>query len=185
MFMVCVTLDTNILIDFLLIQWKEDKKQPITDLLKRSREIKNKYLEKKFTNYVSEWGLLEFRDVVEKLVEERKLIENGYSLSEFSEGRKELPLTLIEIKTINSIVNEVYQYSIMKMPTINLKILRKICQNGFSTFDALLLMHANETEECKYFVTRDKRLIKNAPTIIPFHLSEIKIINRKQALNLF
>src|SRR3989338_1429023 len=106
-------LDTNILLDFLSIQAKEDKGQRIPASLKRSRELKQKYASHAFTNYASEWNLLEFRDVVEKLTEEKKLIDYGYNVSEFSEGRKELPLTEEELAKVQAIVKELCSFSVV------------------------------------------------------------------------
>ena len=177
-------LDTNLLVNFLLIQWKEDKKQKIPEQLKKSKELKEKYIQKKFVNYVSDWNLLEFRDAVEKLIHEKKLINNGYSINEFKEGREELPLNQSELDKINKIVSEVYGNSIFIVRPINYKKLIPICQKGVSTFDALLLIQANSIKECNKFVTRDKQLIKKFKEKLTNDLPNIDVISRGEALQL-
>lgn len=177
-------LDTNILLDFLSIQAKEDKGQRIPASLKRSRELKQKYASHAFTNYASEWNLLEFRDVVEKLTEEKKLIECGYSISEFSEGRKELPLTNDEVEKVQAIVVDMCSFSTVVTKEIDLRFLRGLCNRGFSTFDALLLLQAHLIEGCGYFVTRDARLRDTFDKKLAGTLTGVKIIDRPKALAL-
>ena len=177
-------LDTNVFLDFLLIQWKEDGRQKLTDLLKRSKTLKEKYLEKKFVNYATPWNLLEFRDVVEKIVEEKKLIEHGYSIHEFSEGRKELPLEKIELEKINAIVDVTYNDSVMRQEEIDAPFLTAICRKGVSTWDALHLLQANNIAECEYFVTRDNALARTFKEKLASDLKNVKVVNRQAALKL-
>ena len=177
-------LDTNLLLDFLSIQAKEDKGQRLTDSLRRSKALKDKYVKKAFTSHASDWNWLEFRDVVEKLTEEKKLIDYGYNVSEFSEGRKELPLTEEELAKVQAIVKELCSFSVVATKEIDLASLHRICALGFSTFDALLLMQAHRIDDCKYFVTRDKRLISGFKKKLVGILPSIRVLNPAEAMAL-
>ncbi|MFH1638224.1 MAG: hypothetical protein ABIB71_07395 [Candidatus Woesearchaeota archaeon] len=181
-----VMLDTNIFVDFMLVQWKREKNQPIPRALRKSEKILTAYFGRKFVNFASEWNILEFRDVVERFVTEIKLIENGYSLQEFSEGRKKLPLTESEIKRINYIVEDAFKLSEFRSrPLIqeDFKLIKRVCSSGFSLLDVIHLYNANNLN-CDYFITRDKQLIRgfNAKKDRAANLmnEKIKIISREQ-----
>ncbi len=177
-------LDTNLLVDFLLIQWKEDNKAKLPKLLEKSKELKDAYLENKFVNYASEWNLLELRDVIEKITEEKKLIEYGYAIHEFSEGRKELGLTAEEIATIEKSVETISKKTTVKTEEMDLNVLRKLTNLGVSTFDCIHLMQANQIRECNYFVTRDSRLIGVFIEKLSEKLPNIRAIRREEALRI-
>lgn len=176
-------LDTNILLDFLSIQAKQDKGQRLTDSLKRSKALMDKYANKAFVSYVSDWNLLEFRDVVEKLTEEKKLIDYGYTISEFSEGRKELPVTDEELAKVQAIVKDLCSFSVVVTQDIDLRLLHRVCNLGVSTFDALLLLQAHLIDGCDYFVTRDNRLTDCFNKKLKELLPGVKVIGRAEALS--
>ncbi len=179
-----IMLDTNILVDFLLIEWKIKGKQPIHKALKKSEIIYRALLNKKIENFVTQWNLLEYRDAVAKLVTERKLIENGYSLQEFNEGRKLLPITSKEMLVINKAIEDIKNISIYHkgdMPENGLKLIEKICKKGISLLDAIHLLYSYVIKDCEYFVTRDNILynifrdkLKNV------FIKKVQVLNRKE-----
>ncbi len=175
-------LDTNLLIDFLLIQWKEDIGQRIPPHLLRSHELKRHFVAQHFNHYASEWNKLEFRDVVQKLIEERKLIQHGYGLHEFSEGRKELPLSREELDRINMIVEKTFRGAVPAMSEIDLPLVHSVSERGFSAFDALLLLQAGQTPSCTHFVTRDRYILDNFHSRLSRLLPGLRVLNPKQAL---
>lgn len=181
-------LDTCILIDFHLIESKKKHKQPIHKALKTSEIIRNYLLKGDIVNKITLWNLLEYRDVLEKIIEEKKLIENGYSLQEFSEGRKILPLTSKELEITNKAkenIKEISEYSHLQISDIFENLLEIYGKLGFTLLDAIHLIHAQHLKDCQYFVTRDNRLINQYKSVLKKGLKErVKLINRKELINL-
>ncbi len=155
-------LDTCILIDFHLIESKKKHTQPIHKSLRKSEVIRNYLLKGEIVNKITLWNLLEYRDVLEKIIEEKKLIENGYSLQEFSEGRKILPLTPKELEITNKAkenIKEISEYSHLQIIDSFEELLKIYGELGITLLDAMHIIHAQHLKDCQYFVTRDNRLI--------------------------
>lgn len=140
------------------------------------KKLKNKEIEIISTD----WNLLEFRDQMTKLVLEKKFIENGYSLTEFKEARKEIELEKEDFKLIDGLVFIIPALSGGERfnEDIDFKFLWKLCNTGISAFDAIHIQQANDNG-CDYFVTRDSDLINKAKK----HRLKVKIINLNSFLS--
>jgi len=182
-----VMFDTNIWIDFLLYFWKKEKGGAIPKGLKKSVEIYDKItldeIKGKTTIVLSDWNTFELRDQISKLILEKKFIQEGYSLSEFGEARKEITLENEDNTAISDILMSFWLIS-DKGCNHNLDhiFLQELSELNISTFDAIHIFQAQE-EGCDYFVTRDnalrKHLRENKQNI---NLGKLKVINRKTFL---
>ena len=177
-------LDTNIWIHFVLIQWKLMNEQRIHDELKRSYEIMKLWNSQKFISVISKWNLWEIRDQLSKLFLERKFVENGYALTEFGEAKKVLNLEEKDKEVINDLIKTIKISSLYKNIPIQYRMIDFLVERGFSYMDAILIFQAHMNPYCQYFVTRDKVLINQIKNL-GFQIGGVKIINRKEFLNLF
>ena len=174
-------LDTNILIDFFLIDLKEEG--ITTERLKKSAQIREKHLKGKFINVYSIYNIWEFKNQLTKLFLQRKFIKQGYSLDEFSEAKKEIFLSKEELLEIDKITTEMFEGSLFIELEIRLETVDDMINEGVSFFDTILLYHVNFFEQCKYFVTRDNILINKIKNL-PFKVTKSKLIKRKEFLSL-
>ena len=156
--MLKVMLDTNILVDFVLVAWKLNKKQPIPKHLKRSEDIFARYELNQFQNVMSDWNTFELRDKIFELRLNQKLIENGYSPTEFQMAKREIRLTKEEREGVNEVIRELRRHATQETEHINLNMVRDWTEKGFSFMD-IVLLHQACLNRCKYFITRDKELI--------------------------
>jgi len=176
-----VMLDTNILLDFFLIDQKKNKK--IHNRLKNSSKIREEHLKGNFVNVYSKYNLWEFQDVLSKLFIERKFIDWGYSLPEFNEAKKEIFLLKEELIDVKKVSDEMFEGSIKIELEIRDDMIEKMINEGISFFDTILLYYAYMFENCKYFITRDKVLIKKLEKI-SFKIPKIEVLTISQFLNL-
>src|SRR3989338_6038214 len=129
-------LDTNILVDFALIEGRKNNQEPLTEPLRKSKSLLNLYLERRFHNCYTNWNICEFKDVFTRLVEEKKLIGHGYHIHEFSEARKLLPLTNEELTEVSLVVERTLKFSSNYPPTFDrneAEELLALVARGFST----------------------------------------------------
>lgn len=177
-----IMLDTCIWQNLALIKMKKDRKIPKS--LKKSKElwyILEKKVKRKEIEIIStDWNLLEFRDQMTKLVLEKKLIENGYSLTEFKEAKREIELDKDDFKIIDNLVFIIPALSGKKRFDIDIdfKFLWKLCNTGISTFDAIHIQQANDNE-CNYFITRDNDLIAKSEK----HKLKVKVVHLNSFLS--
>ena len=175
-------LDTCIWQNFALIKMKKEGKIPKSlEKSKKLWELLEKKVKNKEIDVIStDWNLLEFRDQITKLVLEKKFIENGYSLTEFKEARKEIQLDKEDLKVIDDFVFIVPALSGEKTfnANIDFKFLWKLCNTGISAFDAIHIQQANDNE-CDFFVTRDGELITKTKK----HKLKVKIIDMNSFLS--
>ena len=158
-----VMLDTNILVDFVLIYLKQDREQKLPPSLRTSFRLLKMYESSTFVNVMSSWNKLELRDVLMQLRLQEKWILSGYTVKEFGDAKKEINLSKEEKEGVNQTVSEIWKNSDRKTISYTssdrLKI-ERLNRTGFSYMDILLIFQA-EILGCKYFVTRDKSLQNN------------------------
>lgn len=161
--MLPVMLDTNILVDFVLIYWKREKNEKIPSPLSRSSKLLEFYESAAFSNFMSSWNKFELRDVIMKLKLEQKWVLIGYSVREFSYAKREISLTSNERNLVNQVVLDIWKNSTRK--TINLNSddrikIEELSKSGFSFMDLMLIQQA-EKLQCAYFITKDAFLLSN------------------------
>lgn len=159
-------LDTNILVNFVLVAWKLDKKQPIPQHLKKSEDLLARYELNQFENVMSDWNTFELRDEIFKLRLNQKLVESGYSSTEFSMARRDISLTQEEKDGVNEIVKDLWTYAIKETKDIDMRLIKPWTKKGFTFMDLILIYQAC-LNECQYFVTRDEALIKARNNLKP------------------
>ena len=109
---------------------------------------------------VSEWTLLEFKDVLSNLILGTKLIKEGYVLPEFSQGKKHVFLESGDFVNIQDAASGIKsKYKKVKNHPVDINIIRSYIDNGISLLDAILVDQAKQ-ESCMYFVTRDSNLVR-------------------------
>ena len=121
-------LDTNIWIDFVLIEMKESEGSEIHKDLERSRDISDLIfdLPDEVSIVISEWTLLEFKNILSKYILSNKLIKNGYIPTEFGRGKSFIFLEhedLLRIKQLVSSIKSRYKMIInhdVDMETVNI-----------------------------------------------------------------
>ena len=175
-------LDTNILVDFILIYSKEDKKQTIPKSLISSKNLLLKFESAKFFNIMSEWIKWELRKVIMQIRLEQKFVLSGYSHREFGDARKEINLTQEEIELVNKAVFDIWKHSTRITKDISKNEYEKIehyTKKGFSFMDCLHILQA-KMNKCDYFVTRDKKIREIKDLSDAF---DIKIIGIKEFLD--
>jgi hypothetical protein len=156
--MLKVMLDTNILVKFAFIYYKEYKKKEIPSYLKKFKELLRLYEKAKFFNIMSNWNKLELRDVLMKLKIAEICFSNGFSVDEFKNAEEEgISLNEKEIKGVNQIVFDIWKFSQRETKDMNMRKIERLTKKGFSHMDMVLLYQA-ELNKCDYFVTEDKGL---------------------------
>ncbi len=154
-------LDTNILVDFVLVYLKNEKKERIPPGLIRSNRLLEFYESGNFFNFMSSWNKFELRDVIMQLKLQQKWVLSGYSVREFGDAKKEIILTTKEQDLVNQIVFDIWKFSQRK--TVSLVSddriqIEKLNKSGFSFMDILLIQQA-EKLNCDYFVTKDTGIL--------------------------
>lgn len=180
--MFSVMLDTNILVDFVLIYWKKEKNEGIPVPLLKSARLLEFYESTAFSNLMSSWNKFELRDIIMKLKLEQKWVLIGYSVREFSYAKKEISLTTHEKNLVNQVVSDIWNNSVKRTmnltPDDRIKI-EKLSKLGFSFMDLILIRQA-EKLGCNFFITKEHLLQHNKILAKEF---SIKVIGIKEFID--
>ncbi|MEK6859813.1 MAG: hypothetical protein AABX54_03285 [Nanoarchaeota archaeon] len=157
-----IMLDTNILVKFTFIYYKEDENIKIPKSLRKFLPILTAFELNKFRNVITMWNRFELRDVLMRLKLAEKNFMSGFTIDEFRDAEENIQLSRKELEGINLIIdnfliNSEWVYSTKEM---NLEKIEKMTKKDFSHMD-IILLHQAELNNCDYFVTNDKKLCSN------------------------
>lgn len=176
-------LDTNVLIDFLFVERKEEKGQSIPKRLEKVQRLHQALVEGRFQLCASEWGVLELRDQVEQLNLEQKMLENGFHPREFGQARRDFTSTPDDLALTRRIVEELFQTAKTHPARLEDGELLALGHQGVSTLDAALVLSADRHPDCTYFVTRDGELRDSITRGLTPALARVKIVDPEHALH--
>ncbi|MAH46685.1 hypothetical protein CMI37_12720 [Candidatus Pacearchaeota archaeon] len=157
-----VMFDTNILVKFTFIYYKEEKNVQVPRSLKKFIFLLNRFEQSMFRNVMSKWNIFELRDVLMKLKLEEIYLMNGYTVREFGDAKSEIALDQDDMEGVNLIIDGFIINSefINITKDMNLDKVDRWTKKGFSVMD-IILLHQAELNNCDYFITHDKRLYLN------------------------
>jgi hypothetical protein len=172
--------DTNLLVKFTFIYNKEDKGVSLPKRLAKLRPLLTSFEKLNFLNIMTRWNELELRDILMKLKLDEIILESGYTVKEFADAEENIRLNKGQIDGVNMIILSFFNHSEhrvepMKDEEMDMNRINKLSQEGFSTFDIILIYQA-ELNKCEYFVTLDKDLYLSKMLEKEF---KVKIISAK------
>ncbi|NCO97068.1 MAG: hypothetical protein COY38_03020 [Candidatus Aenigmarchaeota archaeon CG_4_10_14_0_8_um_filter_37_24] len=174
-----IIFDTNIYLDFLLIEDKKDSKESIPKYLKQSNDIYDLIPKRKFKVIHSIWNEFELRDQISKLNLERKFIMHGFSVPEFGKAKEIIVLNENDKNAIDDAALSLLEISKHEEVELNMNEILKMVRKGLSFMDSILVFQAEYNKNCDYLVTRDNTLRKQ---VNEFKFSE-KVIGGKTFLS--
>ena len=188
-------LDTNLLVDFILIQWLEENKKEIHSKYKHTKILRDFWLNKKFDNLICCFGVWELSDCIKNKIFDTRLLREGYNRADIDQIKREDGFNSSDINITRDIVNTISNNSVyLEINEVNKKVIDAIdsfVKLGIDMNDAILLYHASTMPECKYFVTKDGLLKKSIDYIIPKYYAglrseedDLKVINIKEFIDI-
>jgi predicted nucleic-acid-binding protein len=157
-----IMLDTNILVKFTFIYYKEDKNIKIPKSLRKFLSILTDFEFNKFRNVMTMWNRFELRDVLMRLKLAEKNFMSGFSIDEFRDAEEDIQLSKEELEGINLIITNFLIHSewVNSTKEMDLEKIERLTKKDFSHMD-IILLHQAELNNCDYFVTNDKKLWSN------------------------